>query len=426
VADARAASVYVETAGTTAASTAQEASAYIEVAGEFVESTAAFASVYVEVAFEVPPPPTDPTIVGDRLGCAKTYTVVLGNRRGQAICDLRISTVEWSRTKNQASLASITVDTSELCCECASLTTPWAHSVTIYRDGEKVWGPGVVNNVFTEDSEIRIEAFDASHWLSARLPHMNMAFSQTVALETIASDLIKDAMRPDNPLDIQPFVIAASGLTGARSYTKDRGYTYDHLVSLSEAGLSWTVGLDNSILLFKDNSLPSLPLLLVTDDLGGQFQSAQLGGEFASRAVVFGASGVEGEAGGVDPVFGLVERYTEDTSITTDYSANVAASSQVEPTPPAVGRATGGAALSPTIPIHINKLIPGVGIPVSLRIGCREITGILRLSALHAVWAEGFEAISADVGEVSLGTEILTLPGLLNNLARRIRRLEAQ
>ncbi|MEU6497311.1 hypothetical protein ABZ890_44345 [Streptomyces sp. NPDC046984] len=117
-------------------------------------------------------------------------------------------------------------------------------------------------------------------------------------------------------------------------------------------------------------------------DLPEGLEAAEDDTNLATRWVVAGddEGDVLGEAGGADEYYGLLERYVEDTSITDDASAALAAQVKVRTSLPVpVFIDSQDVTLSPEAAIDVPKLVPGWCLDVTSNTTCRTITQRLKI-----------------------------------------------
>src|SRR5262249_49547232 len=151
----------------------------------------------------------------------------------------------------------------------------------------------------------------------------------------IFQDLVDDGLAPDDPGHTVS-VLGQANITGGRKYYTDIGQVADHLRDLADSGLDFTAVGNNIVVMpdqfcdvvgaLSDQALPEG--VTVTED----------GASLATRWVVAGASPTAvnsdpsaniGTAGGTHTYYGLLERYTEQTSITDQAGADAAAQARL-------------------------------------------------------------------------------------------------
>lgn len=308
------------------------------------------------------------------VGC-ETHTARILDRDGGTVCAVdQLVEVRWQRLLNEVSLAQAVVIPSGDCCSCLAGVRQWRHRLAIWRAGELVWDGPVVLPVWTADG-MEITALDIGAWLDVRLPHRDMTFDAD--LNRIARALIADAFQPDDP-GHQVQIVAPAGVTGHREYEQDVGQTGDHLRDLARTGMDWTV-IGSRILLLPDWWCQRVGSLTDADFPDG-LQVVGDGRAVATRWVVHGDDDVQGQAGGVDPYYGLIEREADEPSISDEQSADAAARSLLGASLPApLLVQTQQATLAPDAAIELGQLVPGWCVDVATTVTCRSVTAPLKI-----------------------------------------------
>lgn len=327
------------------------------------------------------------------LGCGAVYRAVIADRcGGKTLCTLDSATsVKWGRVRSGLSQATVTLAGGE-CCDCLDKVWSWGHSLTIFRDGDKVWGPGPVTNVSLSADASTVTGSDVSAWLAHRSLSRAMSFGSTSDVVDVAKALLDNGFGQDNPCSIKVVAVAESGVRGSRSYLAKSGQVLDRLGELATAGVDWTVNGD-VVFLFGEGKLPTLGTVLREGHVTSGVTVTQDGDNFATAAAVSLGAGIIGTAGGTVPFFGLLETVKDSSTVVGEFSAAQTAAALITERPPVTVDAR-DAQLSPDAPVGINDLIPGVGIPIGVSAGCREVAATLRLSSLSVTWDAKGEAVT--------------------------------
>jgi hypothetical protein len=314
-------------------------------------------------------------------GCG-THTAAIIDRSGAMVAraDVLIH-VEWTRVLDDVSTAEVIIQPDGDCCRTLSAVRSWRHSLAIWRDGRPVWS-GPIVDVSWGLGEIQVQAVDVLGWLDRRVPHQDLVFGDDADLAQIAAALIEDGFAPDDPgHSVQ--IIAPSGVRGARAYDRAIGQTGDHLRDLAETGLDYTA-VGSKILLMPETHAVSVGRL--TDaDLPDGLRVEEDGAALATRWVVAGAEDgdVLGEAGGIHPYYGLLERYEEQTSLKTNAAATAAARSKLSTSLPVpVFIDTQQVTIDPQAAISVPALVPGWCLDVTTTTTCRDISQRLKIVGL--------------------------------------------
>lgn len=315
------------------------------------------------------------------LGCATHTYAVVDRDGGLVAASGDLTAVQWSRVLNDASTASVTIGVSGPGC-CAQLGNirSWRHWLNIYRNDDFVWAGPILNADWSFD-KVTIDAVDIIGLLDRRVPHQDFTFTDTDITE-IARQLVEDGLAPDDPGHTTT-VIGAAGVTGGREYEKDIGQTADHLRDLADTGLDFTA-VGNNVVILPDDFCDVVGRL-ADEDLPEGLTVSEDGASLATRVVVAGSdeSGAVGTAGGTNSYYGLLERYTQQSTITSQAAADTAAAARLKAmlaVPVFID--TQNVTLSPTANVDIAKLVPGWCVDITTDSTCRTITQQLKITGL--------------------------------------------
>lgn len=336
------------------------------------------------------------------LGCAVDYTVLVTSRCGQqTVCELtNISDMEYGRVLDDTSEAIIvmdlTGDSEGTCCDCIGGIRSWIHSVMILRDGELVWGPGAITNVLYRMDQVVVTARDVSAWLDVRMIHNDLDFFDEDPL-VIAQAVIDDAMAPDDPCGIAAGTfIQPPAVLGVidRSYTAEdpSQYAGDAFRELARTSMDYTV-IGSTILMGEP--LTFGPYTTLTDkDFQVELEIEERGLEAATKWVVQ-SDLARGEAGGLDPFYGLIEQLAEESQIEDDDQAALVATNRLVASNPVplYLNIPDGARLSPEAPVCFEQLVPGTLVNVNVRNLCREVFTQMKLTAVRVHVSDGDEEV---------------------------------
>jgi hypothetical protein len=325
------------------------------------------------------------------LGC-KSHSYTITDREGRVISSGGLLTeVEYNRVLNDSSSASVTIGVSDAeCCNQLGGVRSWRHRLNIYRGVSLMWSGFVLNPRWDVES-MTVQAVDLVGLLDRRVPHQDFNFTGT-DLTAIAQLLIEDAFFPDDP-GHEIVVIGPSGVTGGRAYPQNIGQTADHLRDLADTGIDFTA-VGNTIVIMPDDFCEVVGRLTDTD-LPDGLSVTEDGSNLVTRQIVAGSdeSGVVGEAGGTNDYYGLLELYSEQTSITTTAAAQEAAvaklaSSAIVP----VHIDTQSLTLSPDAAIDAASLVPGWCVDITTTATCRDVSQRLKITGLQVTESGGSDA----------------------------------
>lgn len=354
-----------------------------------------------------------PQVVGGgcKIGCPETTVFALNRCGTDSVCELssNASNVEWARTMDDVSEASVTIDLSgeglseKPCCECIGGLRSWIHTIGIYRDGKLAWGPGpIVDILYKRDSTV-FQVRDIAAWLDKRNIHNNYNFVNTPVLE-VARILITDALGVDDPCDLvgSMIIIQPDGAPTVISQEYIAGTKMGEILrELARTVLDFTVVGVSIILAEALQFGPFGPL--TDDDFLVDLEIQERGLEAATKWDVHG-SGVTGVAGGVDPYYGLLEETAEEDNITSQAQVDAGAAGRLEASNPAplYLNIPDGASLSPEAPICVDQLVPGAIVNVQVQKVCRPVNRQTRLTAVKTVVTAGEEKVGVTLSPVGI------------------------
>lgn len=334
------------------------------------------------------------------LGCGE-YRVVFGDRCGTHILcsmDNDINSLEFGRVLDETSEAvvGITIPGSSdgsTCCECVGSIRTWAHSISVYRDGALVWGPGPVTNTLMNMNKATIKAQDISAWLNRRVIREKMVFTKVDIVE-IAVAIIRHALLPDDPCNIFDLMnVTYGGVKIDKTIEANKSYAGDVLRDLAKIGLDFTV-VGATIILAPNIEFGPIATLQDEDFLA-EIEVEERGEETATKWYVNGKS-VTGTSGGTDPVYGLIEQISGESENVEDLdAANEEAKNRLiasNPSPMYVN-IPDGSTLSPNAPVCFDHLVPGSLVNVDLRGLCKPFAFQNRLTAVRVSVDSNGEAV---------------------------------
>ncbi|MFI6725263.1 hypothetical protein [Streptomyces atratus] len=326
-------------------------------------------------------------------GCA-SHTAQIIDRDGAVVstADVLLE-VEWSRTLDDVSTARVLVAPDADCCASLSRVRSWRHKLAIYRDTKPVWEGPITAPEWAADG-VEISAVDVLGWLDRRVPHNDQAFVAHELTE-IAAWLIDDGFAPDDPGHTVQ-IIGPSRIRGDRSYQTDVGQTGDHLRDLAATGIDYTA-LGSAIIILPEDHYARVGSLADTD-FSSPLVVAEDGLALATRWVIHGKDAIKGEAGGIHPYYGLLERVAEETSILDDISAEAAARSRLAASSPApVFIDSQEATLAPDAGVDVSALVPGWCVDVTTTQTCRTISQSLKIAAVKVKEDSSGETVSVQL-----------------------------
>lgn len=336
------------------------------------------------------------------LGVAKNYTIAVTPKDGFGnIGFLEPSSLTWHRALNDTSEATLTINLSSgnaECCALASQLRTWGHQIRISRDGVLVWEGPIVDLDYGREALV-ITARDVVTWLARRVVRSILDFRTGADLTTIAFALIEHGFAPDDPNVMAYVSTELTGISGERYYMPDEvTYIIDGLNELANTGVDYTC-IGRRIAVFPELSSDSLPVFR-QDDFLDELHVREDGLSGATYAQIRGA-GVVGTFGGTSEFYGLLERVATEDNILDLPTANLRAQAVVQAGNPMPLYVTtpGQSRLACSAPVHINQLVPGIRIPITIAVGelCRSVSTLMRLVALEVTVEAGEESISVEL-----------------------------
>lgn len=330
------------------------------------------------------------------IGCSTHSYTITDKDGGNVASSGTLTSVQYNRVLNDVSTASVVIGTAAPgCCEQLAGVRSWRHWLNIFRGSDLMWSGPILNVDWTVDT-VTVSAVDLFGLLDRRVPHQDLVFSGT-DLTVIASELIEDGLAPDDP-GHEISIIGPAMVDGGRSYDQDIGQTADHLRDLTDTGIDITV-IGNRFVILPDDFCDVIGRLS-DEDLPQGLQVTEDGASLATRQVVAGSEDgdILGSAGGTNDYYGLLEIYTEQTTITTNQAATAAARARL-----AVSAAvpvfidTQDVTLSPTANVSMRSLVPGWCVDITTDSTCRRVTQRLKITGLKVTETATQEQIMLQV-----------------------------
>lgn len=350
-----------------------------------------------------------------RLGCASTYDAEIRSQGGGHLWTKvqGLTALRWGRKRDDWSEGSITVTKSLAgsdCCGKLGNTRTWGHELRIIRDNEPVW-EGPIVQVREKRATLTFQARDMLFWLDRR-PILDRAgpYHPWFGVDTGAFIrlLITEAFTdPAGVEDWDPGLLAYAQLedSGTTS-TTEKLWRYSVSVGevvrdLISAGVDlYTIG--RRIVSISDKiATNQAPYVLRETDFLSELEVVENGLDAATQAVVVGGQPVDGAgnpiqdvspviglAGGWDPFYNMVTRFSSSPNVVQQSVANgIASAMRSYGYPPPVDIIVpSGAKLSPEAQVDMGQLIPGRLFKVTLDSYCRAVEQPFRLNELDVQW----------------------------------------
>jgi hypothetical protein len=359
------------------------------------------------------------------LGCASQYTAVVhwrGGGRPYTPLD-RLTAVSWGRTLNDTSTASVTVATSDLgaeCCAALGRVEPWAHELTVYRDGALVWQGPITRPVLRRGS-VTLEAQDVFAWFDRLVNTFRVTYTSSaadaqgrrrgpityIAWNHIRLNLTQSSLSvpPDYP-GIMPYVVRRdTGLPtikvekdGSKDTTVWTAYLGDILREWAKRGLTWTTVGRRLLLRGRPTSTARATALLTTNHFAGDIEVIKDGTTAATYAFATTqqsediSDGTTLGTGKTGTAYGRLDTLVEiQEEKPTDADLRAAARDALAgryPVPVSIN-VPDNAQLTPDAPITIRQLVPGERIDLLADVGCTRVQQGFALSDVEVSWQAG-------------------------------------
>lgn len=344
------------------------------------------------------------------VGCATHSYTITDRSGGLVVADATLLEVEYNRLLNDSSDATVTLAVSSgLNCPELGGIRSWRHKLNIYRNSDFMWS-GFITQVQWHLDRVVVTATDLIGLLDRRVPHAAMTFKDT-DLTVIASELVADALQLDDP-GHEIRIASPADAYGGRTYEKWVGQTGDHLRDLSDTGIDFTA-IGQTVVLMGDTYCEVVGRLS-DDDMPDGLVVAEDGTKLATRQIVAGSeqNSAVGRAGGIDDYYGLLELYTEQTTISDQPSADAAAQAKLNG---ALGVPvyidTQNVTLAPTANVDVAQLVPGWCLDITSDRTCRRITQRLKITGLKITEDGGS---NDDPGQEHVTVQVAATGGGLN------------
>lgn len=323
--------------------------------------------------------------------------------------------VAWQRLRDDVSAASVQLASPD-CLDNVEHIEPGRHELVVFRGEDRVW-EGPVSLVRWEQDTVTVEAKDVMFYTQRLISrsgynnaYPNVDTTVNRALGLLSTELPRmEALDP--PVNVLPHVISYHHVDDARTAKRTIRFqmtVFEDIDDLAaKSGIDYTV-VGRSIVI-HDTHVPIGRTPTMTDaDINGDVIVTAYGNELATFAAVTGAEGKYGWAAqpgvgsdGVHDYYGIWEilddAYDEEGDATAPTQAELRSQAQRNlsgriPTPVTV-RIPDGSSLSPTSSIPLDKLVPGVQVPLLATLTGRKLSQVQKLDKLDVVETSAGEEI---------------------------------
>lgn len=336
----------------------------------------------------------------DELG-AGINRAFIGNRTGTSTLGPEVPTtsIEWGRELNGITRPQIVVDPAK-CTPALADVHPWAHSLIVFRNEERVW-EGPIRQRRDTAKGLIITASDVLGWTERRA----VAVGRNVAGGLVRAQMlwaIQQAFAADDP-NVLAYVQQMGTPTELADLVVTAGekYQWDVLSDMGGSGGRFTA-LGRSILLWDEaTNLGRLRDLSPENHLLEDVDLYEDGDSLATRVVSRNDNGLVRSAtpptgaGAVDPFYGLVETIVASSATTAAGVTRTAqaTANKAYPTPLTID-VPSTAALRCDAPFPIRDLVPGMLVPVQTTTAtARQVSATFVLTAVKVTQQAGRDEV---------------------------------
>ncbi len=322
-----------------------------------------------------------------------------------------ITSLSWGRVADDISFGDVVLSNpGPGCRQMLASIEAGRHEMVIFRDGTRVW-EGPITLITYERERVSIQARDVMHYayrLALSQPYNNaypnVTYGTTRVMNILSTELSRRELE-DPPINVVPYLTALTRPDDARtsrSTIKYQKTAFDDVDDMAaNSGVDYvTVG--RSIIVHDVDTMLGRTPTLTENDIVGDIIVTMYGMELATFAVVTGAEGQYGTAGGPDPYYGSIEvvddAYDEEEG--TDAPTQAELESQAvrnlsgrNPTPVEV-RVPEGSRLNPNSPIALEDLVPGVLVPLRATLTARTFSQMQKLREVKVTEDQAGEQIA--------------------------------
>lgn len=335
----------------------------------------------------------------------ETHTAYIYDRGGRkqigALSPLAL--VRWERRRDDVSTATVVVAAPDkYCATMLELAEAGRMELVIYRGNIRVW-EGPIMRISYRGDRVELEAHDVMRYVvrtameneyDNRYPNNGPVIERIRRIMT-AEFARWEAVDPAaNVLPHVQYIRATPPVVDAGTAAHTLPYEmtlFEHIDTYAaRGGIDYTV-VGRSILFFDVHQHIGQTAMVTRDDFIGDPIITQYGMELATRVIMTDGKGNHGEAGGVDPYYGIWEvihqAYDENAGpVENNQPPSVAEmTSQAKRAwsashyPPIVVRVPDNSRINPNGVLDIASLVPGVHIPLHAQLPGRAVTQMQKL-----------------------------------------------
>lgn len=332
------------------------------------------------------------------------HTAFVYDRGGQTrIGEItRMTSISWERVADDISFCDIVlVNPGPDCIPLLSQMEPARHEIVVFRGDTRVW-EGPLTLITYDKDAVAIQARDVLHYayrLAQSRPYDNRYPNVVTCIQRSMNMLTTELARrevEDPPINVLPFLLPIEHTADSRTTRNTLQYQktiFDDIDDMAaNSGMDYTV-VGRSIILHDTDTALGKTATLTENDIIGEVKVTAYGMEMATYAVVTGADGAWGQAGGTDPYYGRWEivddAYDEEegSDAPTQAELNSQATRNLSgriPTPIEV-RIPDGSRIRPGSALVIDDLVPGVLVPLRATLTARTFSQMQKLRKIKVV-----------------------------------------
>lgn len=355
------------------------------------------------------------------IDCVSKHTAFIFDRGGtQRLFPVKsMAEVRWNRVRDDISEANIKI-AAKRCFEqeeTLSQIEPHRHELVLYRGQQRVW-EGPITRIGMDSQQMEIHANDVVHYLSrtAMVAAYDNAYPNTdfaidrirtiIEAEMGRKEAAESFLYPDLPgYNFVDRIVYHQTPTDAMTSRKTPRYhktVWEEIDEMAaKGGIDYTV-VGRAMHIWDTSKTLGSTRTATQADFNGQIKATAYGMDLATRAIVTDGEGNYGEAGGIDPYYGLVENletaYDETEGVDPPTSAEMTSQAlrnlNGRNPVPTVLRVPDNSSINPAGIFTIDDLVPGVRIPLRAKILIRTFNQDQKLDKMTVVESPDSEKIS--------------------------------
>ena len=367
--------------------------------------------------------------------CVQGHTAQIYDRGGRVrmfqVHDM--TEVRWTRVRDDISEANIKIAAANCFRQEIDLNRIEAerHELVLFRGRDRVW-EGPITRLAESADEMEIHAQDVMHYASRTVMQnaYDNAYPRVVpAIDRIKAILLSELSRKEateqaaypgpglpsyNVIEHIVFHQTASDANTSRKTPIMHKTVWEEIDDMAaKGGIDYTV-VGRAIHVWDTSKELGRTRTITEADLGARIKLTMYGMDLATRAIVTDGEGAYGQAGGVDPYYGLVENletaYDETEGADPPTSAEMAsqaARNLVGRNPaPIVVRVPDNSTLTLSAGLQLADLVPGVFMPLRAKILIRTFNQMQKLDKVSVIEDASGEKVQVTMSPATQPDEV--------------------